>query len=119
MTRCSESLDMVLYKLIALSHYISPFYIRYRKFFPVVDLTSALMIASTRLKLFLFPSAMLFMNLLNRLYIDLIICCVSVSGSIKHLCVRLGRPNSSLVDTFHVFSNFSKFLDVKSQSGAP
>ena len=92
---------------------------RWRRFFPVVDRTSVFMMARTRFSESFFPSAMLFRNLRNRLYIDLTICAVSVNGSIRYRCVRLGRSKSNLADTFHDFSSFSKSLDVKSQSGAP
>ena len=101
------------------SQKFSVFNIRCRRLFPVVDLTSVLIVSRTRFREFFFPSAMLFRNFMKRLYTDLTMCGVSVSGSIRYLCVRLERPKSNLTDTFQVFSSFSKFLDVKSQSGAP
>ena len=47
------------------------------------------------------------------------ICFVSLTGSIKYLCVSLGSENISLCETFQDFSSFPEALLNRSHSDEP
>ena len=50
---------------------------------------------------------------------DCFICFVSLTGSIKYLCVSLGSENISLCETFHDFSSFPEALLNRFHSDEP
>ena len=61
----------------------------------------------------------MFENRLNLFISDCLICCVSLTGSIRYLCVSLGSENISLCETFQDFSSFSDALLNRFHSDEP
>ena len=77
----------------------------FRIFRPVVERQSYSISCSTRRKTPFLLSLTLLMKLMNRFFSDFTMCIVFDKGSMKNLCVVLGRFSIILWETFHGFSN--------------
>ena len=80
-----------------------------RKLYPVVDWQSCLTLYKFP-KTFFLLTDILFEKRPNLFISDSFICFVSLTGSIKYLCVSLGSKNIILCETFQDFSRFPEAL---------
>ena len=90
-----------------------------RKLYPVVDWQSWLTLLYKFRNAFFLLTDIMFEKRPNLFISDCFICFVSLTGSIKYLCVSLGSENISLCETFQDFSSFPEALLNRFHSDEP